>query len=85
MIRIPFRFAALCLLSAFAAMGIAHADTMKTEPMKKDAMHSGMSKTGDMKTQPTPMTSKKDCMDKAGMEMDRMKQADMMKTCDAMK
>lgn len=29
--------------------------------------------------------SKKDCMHKAGMEMDKMKKADMMKACDMMK
>lgn len=31
------------------------------------------------------VTGKKACMHKAGMEMDKMKKADMMKACDMMK
>jgi hypothetical protein len=38
-----------------------------------------------MKKDGMSMASKKDCMDKAGMEMDKMKKADMMKACDMMK
>lgn len=43
-------------------------DTMKADPMKSDAMKG----------------SKADCAQKAGMEMDSMKKAEMMKGCDAM-
>lgn len=48
-------------------------DSMKTDPMQPDAMkHDAMKGT------------KADCAHKAGMEMNSMKKADMMKGCDAM-
>lgn len=80
MTRTLIAIAATSILSALSFAGSVHADGMKTGAMTKDAMQ-----TDTMKKDGMPMTSKKDCMHKAGMEMNKMKKADMMKACDTMK
>lgn len=84
MTRIFATIATASMLSALSFTGIAHADSMKTDTMKKDAMHGDTMKTEMTKKDGMPMADKKDCMHKAGMEMDKMKKADMMKACDTM-
>ncbi|WP_296068714.1 pentapeptide MXKDX repeat protein [uncultured Agrobacterium sp.] len=85
MTRTLIAIAATSMLSALSFAGSVHADGMKTGGMTKDAMQSGTMKMETMKKDGMPMTSKKDCMHKAGMDINKMKKADMMKACDTMK
>ena len=61
---------AALLMTALTLAGTAGPAGMKTDAMKKETM---------------AKMDKKDCMHKAGMEKNKMKKADMMKTCDMMK
>ncbi|AYM11422.1 MULTISPECIES: pentapeptide MXKDX repeat protein [Rhizobium/Agrobacterium group] len=82
MTRIFTAIATASMLSVLSFAGIAHADGMKTDMTK---MHNDTMKTQTMKKGDMSMASKKDCMHKADMEMNKMKKADMMKACNTMK
>ncbi|MDH7801578.1 pentapeptide MXKDX repeat protein [Rhizobium sp. AN70] len=82
MTRIFAAIATASMLSVLSFAGIAHADSMKTDTMK---MHHDTMKMQTMKKGGMSMAAKKDCMHKADMEMNKMKKAHMMKTCDTMK